>query len=242
MEDIKAQLALGAEIIQFRDQFFTFDRAKITELCTRIINENIRFSWICETMLGSLDEELADLMKKAGLFLVCFGIETADTKIQKEYNSQKSSLAVQKKTVEMLRNKGILTMAFYIIGFPEDTWESVDMTYKLAKEINSDIAAFNEYIDFGSDDRGDPDPDSFCDLQNTADTASSSCMSREEIRYVTGLFRAMYTAEHDCLEKAYTYNYRISEEYKNLISKITGCGYDLKKLSDTIRRINDKQI
>ena len=133
-------------------------------------------------------------------------------------------------------------MAFYIIGFPEDTWESVDMTYKLAKDINSDIAAFNEYIDFGSDDRGDPDPDSFCDLQNTADTTSSSYMSREEIRYVTGLFRAMYTAEHDCLEKAYTYNYRISEEYKNLISKIAGCGYDLKKLSDTIRRINDKQI
>ena len=67
-------------------------------------------------------------------------------------------------------------------------------------------------------------------------------MSRDEIRYVTGLFRAMYTAEHDCLEKAYTYNYRISEENKNLISKITGCGYDLKMLSDTIRRINDKQI
>ena len=60
-------------------------------------------------------------------------------------------------------------------------------------------------------------------------------MTREEIRYAIDLFRAMYTADHDCLEKAYTYNHKIASDYKKTISKLALCDNDLSKLSTMIR-------
>ena len=237
IEDIKAVVALGADIVQFRDQFFTCDKKKIRELCKRMITENIKVRWICETKLDSLDEDLIDLMKEAGMFLVCFGIESGDPEILQAYNSSKGDLERQIKTVRMINNKDILTMAFYMVGFPEDTWETLNETYLCAQAINSNIVAFNEYCEFNFKNTDKLDPSVFCSFENATNSGRKFNMTREEIRYVTDLFSAMYTAAHDCLEKAYTFNYKISSEYKNTVARIAECENDLEMLSNRIRRM-----
>ena len=237
MEDVRTLVNLGAEVIQFRDQFFTCDKKKIRELCNRMIEEGIKVSWICETKLDSLDEELIDLMKKAGLFLVCFGIESGDQSTMENYNSNKGCLAKQQEMVSLLRSKGILTMAFYIIGFPEDTWDSVRDTYEYARKIASDIVAFNEYTLFPFESKEEFTPDVFCSFANATNVPVKCNLTREEIRYVIDLFSAMYTAEHDCLEKAYTFNHLISAEYKKTVARLAECGGDLQKMSDAIRQM-----
>ena len=138
-------------------------------------------------------------------------------------------------TVKMLRSKGILTMAFYIIGFPEDTWDSVYETYKCAETIGSDIVAFNEYTTFYFEDKDKLTPDIFCPFENSTNIDKAEGMTHEEIRYVISLFSAMYTAGHDCLEKAYTYNFKLGSEHKKTISLISMCDNDLYKLSDMLR-------
>ena len=237
IEDIRALIGFGAEVIQFRDQFFTLDKNKIKELCRRIISENIRFSWICETKLDSLDEELIDLMKEAGLFLICFGIESGNKSILEEYRSQKGDLKSQQETVEKLKSKGILTMAFYILGFPEDTWETLHETYRYAEAVNSNIVAFNEYTEYNFKESDDITPDTFCAFENATNVISHSRMTREEIRYAIDLFSAMYTVNHDCLEKAYTYNYKNDQHYKNIIAGIAECSGNLKIMSDRLRQL-----
>ena len=237
MEDVRSLASLGAEVIQFRDQFFTCDRKKVRELCSRMIEENIKVSWICETKLDSLDEEMIDIMKQAGLFMVCFGIESGDQTMMDSYNSNKGSLAKQQATVALLRSKGILTMAFYIIGFPEDTWDSVRDTYDYANKIASDIVAFNEYTLFPFERDEEFTPDVFFPFANATNVPVESNLTREEIRYVIDLFSAMYTADHDCLEKAYTFNHLISAQYKKTVALLAGCGNDLQKMSDAIRQM-----
>lgn len=237
MEDIRSLVALGADVIQFRDQFFTFEKEKIKELCRRIIEEGIKISWICETRLSSLDAELIDLMKQAGLFLVCFGIESGNSTILDEYNSYKGSPEMSKEIVDLLKDKGILTMAFYIIGFPEDTWETVWETYRAARELGSDIVSFNEYVDYDLAASLKDGPGVFCPFMNSTASDKAGNLTREEISFVSGLFSEMYTAEHDCLEKAYTYNYKISAGYKKTAALIAECGNDLQKMSIRIRQM-----
>lgn len=235
--DIRALIGFGAEVIQFRDQFFTCDKNKIKELCSRIISENIRFSWICETKLDSLDEELIDLMKEAGLFLICFGVESGNKSILEEYHSHKGELKRQQEIVGMLKDKGILTMAFYILGFPEDTWETLHETYRYAEAVNSNIVAFNEYTEYNFSGSDDLTPDTFCTFENATNVDKHFQLTREEIRYAIDLFSAMYTVSHDCLEKAYTYNYKYDLQYKNTIARIAECSGDLMSMSERIRQL-----
>ena len=238
-EDFKAA-AVGADIIQFRDQFFTCNKAKIRELCHLIIDSGIKVRWICETRLDSLDADLVKLMKDAGLFLICFGVESGDKQIIEEYNSNKGDLKDQKDGIALINSLGIMTMAFYIIGFPEDTWESIEKTYRYADEINSDITAFNEYCDFDLSGLADPSPDIFVPFENMTVTARKSNLSREEIRYAIELFSTMYTLKHDPLQKAYEYNHKLVENSRKLASEISGYDGDLDLMSRQIRLINSR--
>ena len=111
-------------------------------------------------------------------------------------------------------------MAFYIVGFPEDTFETVWETYRYAEEIASTIAAFNEYMDLAPTGLSALTPEIFPCLENTVNTGKPYRMTREEIRFAAELFRIMYTAGHDSLEKAYHYNYVLEERHKRLVSEL----------------------
>ena len=220
IDDIKSVLSLGVDIIQFRDQIFTADRDRIIELCNKIIDENIHFKWICETRLDTLDKELVSLMKKAGLYLVCFGVESADSEILKNYNSNKGDKQTQKEMIDFIKEQGILTMAFYVAGFPEDTWQTLQDTYHYAEYLNSDIVDFNEYIDFDLSKIQNLTPENYCPFENSINNVGEYNLTKDEVRYIISLFSAMYTFNHDSLEKAYTYNHKWSEEYREFLNNL----------------------
>ncbi|MBO4460090.1 MAG: radical SAM protein [Clostridiales bacterium] len=233
IEDMKVLVSLGADIIQFRDQFFTCDKQRTKEICERIIKEGISVRWIIETRITSLDEELIALLSKAGLFLICFGVEAGNKDILDEYNSNKGRPEVLKKTVEYLDRQGILTMAFYIVGFPEDTWETMRETYRFASSINSSIAAFNEYMDF--DLPKGSGPEVFSPFENSTNTGRPYHLNRDEVRYAKDLFSGLYTMEHDSLGKAYEYNYLLAKESRQKVSLLKSLEDDLIKMSQVIR-------
>ena len=235
IDDIKTLTALGADVIQFRDQFFTCDRERIVRLCERMISEGISVRWICETRLDSLDKELIGLMRRAGLFLICFGVESGNEDILNIYNSGKGDLRTQKETVDHLRSQGILTMAFYIVGFPEDTWDSVMGTYRYAERMGSDIADFNEYIDFDFSSVREIDPGVFRAFDNSTRTGRPSRLNGKVIRYIVELFETMYTLRRDTLEKAYGYNHVLFNKGRELAAEISGCADDLDQLSEIVR-------
>lgn len=236
IEDIKGILKLGVTVIQFRDQYFTVDKKRIRELCNRIIEEKLEFKWICETRLDSLDVELVDLLKKAGVFLICFGIESGEETVLDKYNSHKGSPENLKKMIEYINKLGIITMAFYMIGFPEDTWETVEKTFKLALYLNSSYAIFNEYEEcVFSNENVVMSPSLFDIFQNTTNVTSDSILDSAEKKYLVWLFSTIYTLNNDSLKKAYTYNYKIANNNQELISQISKVPDDLHMLSEIIR-------
>ena len=240
LEDLKLVSSLGADIIQFRDQYFTRDKERITKLCNMIIGSGLKIKWICETRLDSLDQELIKLMKEAGLFLVCFGIESSDDSILDYYSSHKGSFKVQKETIAFLKEMGILTMAFYIIGFPEDTWESLEKTYRYANELDSDIVKFNEFADFDLSHVDKLTPDVFVPFENITNTNKPSTLTRAEIRYIIELFSTMYTLRHDPLKKAYDYNHLLTSYNRQVAAEISAYEKDLITMSREIRLIDSR--
>jgi radical SAM superfamily enzyme YgiQ (UPF0313 family) len=141
--DIKHLLDLGFRNIHFRDQYFTYDADRVREICNSIISNQYRFKWVCETTVNSLSIDLIDKMVEAGLEIICFGIESASRNILDQYHRFSINIDKGKEIIQYLNKKGVTTIGFYIIGFPDDTWETISDTLDLALELKTSNALFN---------------------------------------------------------------------------------------------------
>ncbi|MCI5211377.1 MAG: radical SAM protein, partial [Candidatus Electrothrix sp. ATG2] len=120
--------------IFFWDDSFTANRKRIVELCEQIISEKIKINFHITTRVDIVDYELLKLMKEAGLNGIDFGIETGSPNmldlIDKGITQEKII-----KTVSMCDKIGIVWNTFFMIGFPDETEDDIDMTLNLIQKI-----------------------------------------------------------------------------------------------------------
>ena len=69
---------LNAKKFIFRDPVFSINRKFTVSLCEEIIKQELKIEFLIETHLNNLDDELIDLLFKAGLKLIYIGVESVD--------------------------------------------------------------------------------------------------------------------------------------------------------------------
>jgi radical SAM superfamily enzyme YgiQ (UPF0313 family) len=94
-----------------------------------------------------VNAQIIHKMKLAGVFKVGVGVESGDERI---LTSIKKRLSLDKVTeaIRLFRKEGILTSGFFIIGFPEDTRESIEKTIDFAIEANPTVCNFSLLLPF----------------------------------------------------------------------------------------------
>ncbi|HSP06682.1 MAG TPA: radical SAM protein [Acidobacteriota bacterium] len=126
----------------FRDPLFTQQRDRSSAIADGIIRKNLPVHFECETRLDELDEDLLDLLYRAGLRSITFGVESLDPvtlkKVARRYIPQEH----QKRILSYCRDKGIRTTGFYVFGFLTDTAESIRATIDFSIELNSSTALY----------------------------------------------------------------------------------------------------
>ena len=80
-------------------------------------------------------------MKKAGFWLMSFGIESGNQKILDNAN-KKTTLAQAKITTTLANKNDILTLGHFILGLPGETKETITQTINFSKELPLDFAMF----------------------------------------------------------------------------------------------------
>jgi anaerobic magnesium-protoporphyrin IX monomethyl ester cyclase len=120
--------------IYFEDDNLTFDIKRFEAICDKIIEKDIRFQW--ETPNGVradyLTLDLLKKMKKTGCQSVFVGIESGDQYVLDNIIGKSLKLKNVIKFAEMCKKIGLKTGAFYIIGFPGETKETMNNTVKFA--------------------------------------------------------------------------------------------------------------
>jgi radical SAM superfamily enzyme YgiQ (UPF0313 family) len=106
----------------FRDPLFTEQRSRVVELCEEIARRGLTLTFEAETRLDRLDVELLDLLYKAGFRAMSFGVESLDPAILKKSGRRPIPEAHQREIIEHCRKLGIVTAAFYVLGFLQDDW------------------------------------------------------------------------------------------------------------------------
>ena len=120
--------------IYFEDDNLTFDIKRFEAICDKILEKDIKFQW--ETPNGVradyLTLDLLKKMKKTGCQSVFVGIESGDQYVLDNIIGKSLKLTNVIKFAEMCKKIGLKTGAFYIIGFPGETKETMLNTVKFA--------------------------------------------------------------------------------------------------------------
>lgn len=103
---------------------FTASRRQAAAFCEELLSLSLGVQWSCSARTDCLDDELIDLMWKAGCRGVFLGVESGSGKIQKCIRKN-LNIDEAKKRLRRLNRRKIETAVAFITGFPEETWDDV---------------------------------------------------------------------------------------------------------------------
>jgi radical SAM superfamily enzyme YgiQ (UPF0313 family) len=132
----------GSLHIVFRDPLFSQDGERVLELCDGIRGRRLTHTFECETRLDRLDDELLRTLYAAGLRAMSFGVESLAPSTLKRVGRRPIPETHQRAILARCRALGIVTAAFYVLGFSEDTWDSILATIDYSVALGSTVAQF----------------------------------------------------------------------------------------------------
>lgn len=142
MEELWTLKNLGINNVHMYADLFTVNRDQVMELCERMVAENINMKWTCNSRVDYVDEEMLQMMGKAGNWLISWGIESGNEQILKHV--RKGAYPDKaKRALRWAKNAGIKNWGYFIIGLPGETEKTIRQTIDFAKKLPLDIALFH---------------------------------------------------------------------------------------------------
>jgi radical SAM superfamily enzyme YgiQ (UPF0313 family) len=131
----------GIRSLLFRSDLFTQDARWVRRLCQAILDAGLRISWACNARVDTIDAETLAWMKRAGCWIIAFGIESGDQATLDRIR-KKATVAEAHRAIALCRDAGIRSSVYLLMGFPWDTRESIEALIAFACELDPDVAEF----------------------------------------------------------------------------------------------------
>jgi radical SAM superfamily enzyme YgiQ (UPF0313 family) len=142
MKELWQLKALGINNIHMYADLFTVNRDQVIALCKLMIEDNINIRWTCNSRVDYVDEDMLDLMGKAGCWLISWGIESGNEQILR--HARKGAYPDKaERALRWAKNAGIKNWGYFIIGLPGETEETIRDTIDFSKKLPLDIALFH---------------------------------------------------------------------------------------------------
>ena len=135
----------------FMDDNLSLSKPRVLEICNQIKKRNmdIQFETPNGLALNTLDEEVLDALVSAGMVRTWLTIESGSdfirNKIMRKNLSRDKIFEVVKLTKKY---KQLNVAAFFIVGMPEETSETLAETYNMIKEINVNRVFLQNIVPF----------------------------------------------------------------------------------------------
>ncbi|MFO1126436.1 MAG: magnesium-protoporphyrin IX monomethyl ester anaerobic oxidative cyclase [Methylocystis sp.] len=136
----------GVGFFILADEEPTINKKKFVAFCQELIDRKLDILWGINTRVTDIlrDEELLTFYRKAGLIHVSLGTEAA-AQLKLDLFNKETTVAQNKKAVELLRNAGIVVEAQFIVGLENETAETLEETYQMAQDWKPDLANWSMY-------------------------------------------------------------------------------------------------
>ena len=130
-------------MVKILDDTFTVNRKRTLDLLDQIVDRGLnRFEFTGGVRADTLDELMVNKMAAANFRRVTLGVESGSPRILKMIRKGETNEDVR-KAIGLLRDAGIYSHAFFMIGLPGETLEDIELTKKLIMEVRPDHVEIN---------------------------------------------------------------------------------------------------
>lgn len=142
LEELIVLDKLGVHNIHMYADLFTVNRDQVVGLCRGILDAGLKIKWTCNSRVDFVDEEMLQLMARAGCFMISWGIESGSREILAHAHKGVDPDRAREALL-LSRKAGIKNWGYFIIGLPGETEETIRQTMAFSKGLPLDIALFH---------------------------------------------------------------------------------------------------
>lgn len=126
----------GYEGIYIGDDIFTFHKQRVLDICS-LMKSTLPTKPVVRatTRVDLIDKEMLNEMHSAGFDILSFGFESGDDEALKSINKA-AGTKQSEECVKLCKEIGIKVKAFWIMGLPNETKESLQKTIDFAKKLD----------------------------------------------------------------------------------------------------------
>jgi biotin synthase-like enzyme len=135
MEEVYTRFGIPNFFIS--DDLFTLKRTRVLEICSLILEKKLPITWTCLSRVNTVDREMLARMKKAGCYLICYGLESGSQAILDKLDKG-TTVEQGIEAVAMAKEAGIKVFGSFMIGSPGETPETVEATIRLIRTMKLD--------------------------------------------------------------------------------------------------------
>jgi anaerobic magnesium-protoporphyrin IX monomethyl ester cyclase len=131
------------DFIKFSDDTFTVSEKRVSEICDLIKQEGLKVPWGCNIRANTSDD-LLKKMKESNCREVWVGAESGDDSILQDMKKGITT-DMTRHIFKVTKELELFRRAYFMIGMPNDSWETIEKTKELAREIQADMYGFSIY-------------------------------------------------------------------------------------------------
>lgn len=145
MKHLKA--TYGVRHVLFVDDLFVASRIRVAELCKLLVESKLGITWSCTSRVDTIKPETLALMKAAGCWEISFGLETGSNELLKKMDKA-AEVEKSEKAINWTAEAGIRSKGLFMLGYPGETPETIEMTRAFVRRIPMTIMNLTKFTPY----------------------------------------------------------------------------------------------
>ena len=127
----------GIQHLIFADDQFAASNPRLIHLCEKLARENLMIQWNCDARVDSVSPDLLKLMKRAGCWMISYGIESGSQEVLDQIQKGIKLDRVE-QALRWTQEAGIRAKGLFMIGYPQETERTLDQTLSFIRRCPLD--------------------------------------------------------------------------------------------------------
>jgi len=130
--------------VHFIDNDFIYNKSRILNFADELEKNKLNINWRALArvdIVSRFGKKFLKRIKQTGCYQLVFGIESGSQRIL-DLVKKGTTPEQAREAVNLCKEAGIKTKAYYMFGFPTETMQEMEQTLNHAKTLNTDVACF----------------------------------------------------------------------------------------------------
>ncbi|MCP3682791.1 MAG: radical SAM protein [bacterium] len=151
VNEMQECVEMGIKEFLIYDDTFTINRQRVLDICHLIKERKLDIGWDIRARVNTVDRELLHELRSAGCERIHYGVESGN---QQVLNTLRKGITIEQvqTAFKLTKKEGIDTLAYFMIGSPGETKETIMQSINFAKKLKPGFVHFSVTTPFPSTD------------------------------------------------------------------------------------------